>query len=229
MAYAACIILGAALLWLYQRIIRRVPHWHRELFRPDWRRRSRGRGGRPRIGREVRALIARLSLENPLWGAPRIHGEIGMIGYAVSERSVSRYMVRRTGRSPPAWKTFLREHAETIVAIDMLTVRTLTFECLYALVVLGHGRRVLMHTEVAHYPTALWLANQVTEVFPWENPAITLLRDNDGAYGKVFRRRLAAWAPATNRLGRRVRRGKTAMPSALSARSAANASITRSS
>lgn len=193
MSHALCFLLGAIALKMFQSLWRRRIAWHGEAFRCYWRRISRNPGGRPPVKREIIELIRRLSFENPLWGAPHIHGEILKHGYDVSERTVSRYMIRRKGRTPvPRWRDFLRENADRIVAIDMLTVRTLRFDCLYALVVLGHGRRTLMHVEVAHFPAAQWLANQITEVFPWENPDITLLRDNDGAYGKVFRRRLRA-------------------------------------
>lgn len=190
MGHTVDIILGAFLLWLCQRIAERLPSWHLQAFGLYWRWRSRYRGGRPRLSQELRERILRMSLENPLWGAPQIHGQLRKLNFEVSERSVSRYMARRPGREPSLWRTFLHDHADMLVAIDLLTVQTLTFETLYAFIMIGHGRRVLMHTEVARYPTALWLANQITEVFPWENPNLILLRDNDRAYGKVFRRRL---------------------------------------
>src|SRR5258705_169794 len=140
----------------------------RATARAVWRRKSRYRGGRPRIDKELRELIRRLSLENPLWGAPQIHGELLKNGYRVAQSTVSRYMTPRAGRSTLKWKTFLRNHAEIIVAIDTLTVWTLTCERLYVVVVLAHDRRTILRTEATFHPTARWLANQMTDVFQWE-------------------------------------------------------------
>ena len=107
---------------------------------------------------------------------------------------MAKYMVRTSGRGGggQTWRTFLRNRACEIVAIDMLTVTTLAFETLYAFVVLGHGRRRILHIEVTSHPTALWLANQITQAFPWDTAPAFLIRDNDGAYGEIFRRRLLA-------------------------------------
>jgi transposase InsO family protein len=146
--------------------------------------------GRPKIDRRLRDLIQRMSRENPLWGASRIHGELLMLGFEVAQSTVSKYMVRR--RNPPsqAWKTFLRNHAEAIVAIDMCVVPTLTFDLLLAFLVLGHGRRQLLWFEVTRHPTAEWLAQQITEAFPWASAPAYLVRDNDRAYGHVFTSRI---------------------------------------
>jgi len=134
-----------------------------------------------------------MSLENPLWGAPRIHGELLKLGFHVAQSTVAKYMARRSGRGGgQSWRTFLHNHRDAIAAIDMLTVPTLGFERLYAFVVLGLGRRLLLHIEVTDHPTAEWLANQITEAFPWDTAPGFVVRDNDGAYGAVFRRRL--WA-----------------------------------
>jgi transposase InsO family protein len=165
---------------------------HRWIVRAWWRWRSRPRGGRPCISGELRELIRRMSLENPLWGAPRIHGELLKLGFQVSQASVSRYMTPRRRRPTQSWANFLRNHADAIAAIDMFTVPTLGFKWLYAFVVLGHGRRRILHVEVAARPSAQWLAQQITEAFPWDSAPRLLLRDNDGAYGPVFRKRL--WA-----------------------------------
>lgn len=155
-------LLGAAQVVQPETILR----WHRAGFKAFWRWKSRNRAGRPKIDRELRDLIQRMSRENPLWGAPRIHGEFLMLGFDVAQSTVSQYMVR--GRRPPSqtWKTFLRNHAEAIAAIDLCVVPTLTFERLFAFLVLGHGRRQLLWFEVTRYPTAEWLARQVTEAFP---------------------------------------------------------------
>lgn len=171
-----------------------VARWHRTGFRAWWRWKSRRRGGRPRIDRELIDLIRRMNRENPLWGAPRIHGELLKLGFDVVESTVAKYMTPHSSRSGQSWRTFLRNHAKEIVAIDMLTVPTLTFECLYAFVVLGHGRRAILHVEVTKYPTAVWLAHQITEAFPWDTAPRFLVRDNDGAYGVVFRERVHAMA-----------------------------------
>jgi transposase InsO family protein len=167
--------------------------WHREFYRLFWRWKSRSKGGRPKIDRALIALIDRMSRQNPLWGAPRIHGELKRLGFDIAESTVAKYMDRRgRGSGGQRWTTFLRDHAREIAAIDMLTVPTLAFDTLYVFVVLGLGRRKILHVEVTAHPTALWLARQVTEAFPWDTAPRFLVRDNDGAYGKTFRRRLSA-------------------------------------
>ena len=169
-----------------------ILRWHRAGFKAFWRWKSRHRAGRPKIDHELRDLIRRMSMENSLWGAARIHGELLMLGFEVAQSTVSKYMVR--GRRPPSqtWKTFLRNHAEAIAAIDMCVVTTLTFDRLFAFLVLGHDRRRLLWFEVTRHPTAEWLAQQITEAFPWGSAPTYLIRDNDGAYGHVFTRRVKA-------------------------------------
>ena len=150
------------------------------------------RVGRPRIDRGLRELIRRMSRENPLWGASRIHGELLMLGFEVAQSTVSKYM-RRGGKPPSqSWKTFLRNHADAIAAIDLCVVRTLTFDLLFVLVVLGHSRRQLLWLEITRHPTAEWLACQITEAFPWASAPAYLVRDNDRAYGPVFTARVRA-------------------------------------
>jgi transposase InsO family protein len=167
-----------------------ILRWHRAGFKVFWRWKSQNRAGRPKIDRRLRDLIQRMSRENPLWGASRIHGELLMLGFKVAQSTVSRYMMR--GRNPPSqtWKTFLRNHAEAIVAIDMCVVPTVTFDLLFAFFVLGHGRRQLLWFEVTRHPTAEWLAQQITEAFPWASAPAYLVRDNDRAYGHVFTSRI---------------------------------------
>jgi len=162
-----------------------ILRWHREGFRTYWRWRSRNRAGRPRIERELRDLIRRMNRENPLWGAPRIHGELLKLGFEVAESTVSKYMMRRRGPPSQSWRTFLRNHAEAIAAIDLCVVPTLSFECLFAFIVVGHGRRQLLWFAVTRHPTAEWLAQQIVEAFPWNTAPAYLVRDNDGAYGQV--------------------------------------------
>ena len=125
-------------------------------------------------------------------GRIRVHGELLMLGFEVAQSTVSKYMVR--GRRPPSqsWKTFLRNHANAIAAIDLCVVTTVTFERLFAFLVIGHGRRQLLWLEVTRHPTAEWLARQITEAFPWASAPRYLIRDNDGAYGQVFTGRVRA-------------------------------------
>src|SRR5713226_513257 len=137
----------------------------------------------------LRDLIRRMSRENPLWGAPRIHGELLKLGFEVAQSTVSKYVVRRQTPPSQTWKTFLLNHADAIAAIDLCVVPTVTFERLFAFLVLGHGRRQLLWFEVTRHPTAEWLAQQITEAFPWCSTPTYLLRDNDRVYGNVFARR----------------------------------------
>jgi transposase InsO family protein len=167
-----------------------VIRWHRRGFRAYWRLKSRRVGGRPRIDCEIRALIRRMSRQNPLWGAPRIHGELLMLGIDVAESTVSRYMVRR--RRPPSqgWKTFLHNHAAGIASLDLFVVRTISFKLLYGLVILRHARRRLVTISVTSNPTAQWIAGQVTEAFPWDEAPRHLIRDRDGAFGPAYTQRI---------------------------------------
>jgi hypothetical protein len=169
-----------------------ILRWHRAGFKVFWRWKSRNRTGRPKIDRGLRDLIRRMSKENRLWGASRIHGELLMLGFQVAQSTVSKYMVRCQNPPSQTWKTFLPNHAEAIAAIDMCVVPTLTFDLLFAFLVLGHGRRQLLWIEVTRHPTAEWLARQITEAFPWTSAPAYLVRDNDGAYGHVFTSRVRA-------------------------------------
>jgi transposase InsO family protein len=155
-------------------------------------RKSRNRAGRPRIDRGLCDLIQRMSRENRLLGAPRIHGELLMLGFEVAQSTVSKYIERRPRPPSQTWKTFLQNHAEAIAAIDMWVVPTLTFDLLFAFLVVGHGRRQLLWIEVTRHPTAEWLARQITEAFPWSSAPAYLVRDNDRAYGHAFTSRVRA-------------------------------------
>ena len=154
-----------------------ILRWHRSGFKVFWRWKSRHRVGRPKIDRGLRDLIQRMSKENPHWGAARIHGELLMLGFEVAQSTVSKYMVRSSKPPSQSWKTFLRNHAEAIGAIDLCVVPTLTFDRLFAFLVLGHGRRQLLWIEVTRHPTAEWLARQITEAFPWTSAPAYLVRD----------------------------------------------------
>jgi transposase InsO family protein len=168
-----------------------ILRWHRAGFKVFWRWKSRNRAGRPKIDRGLRDLIRRMSRENALWGASRIHGELLMLGFQVAQSTVSKYMVRPSKAPSQTWK-FLQNHAEAIAAIDMGIVPTLTFDLLFAFPVLGHGRRQLLWFEVTRHPTAEWLARQITETFPWASAPAYLVRDNDRAYGHIFTSRMRA-------------------------------------
>jgi transposase InsO family protein len=165
-----------------------VIQWHRRGFRLYWRWRSKS--GRPSINRELRDLIWQMSEANSLWGAPRIHGELLKLGIEVSQATVAKYMVRRQGAPSPSWRSFLRNHAEGIAAIDMFVVASASFRLLYVMVILAHDRRKIMRTAVTEHPTEAWLSRQVTEAFPWDTAPRYLLRDRDASYGAYFRKRI---------------------------------------
>jgi putative transposase len=168
-----------------------VVQWHRKGFRLYWRWRPR-RPGRPKIGTEIRALIRRMSRANPLWGAPRIHGELLKLGITISQATVGRWMPWRPKVPSPTWRSFLRNHLPDIAAIDMFVVATATFRLLYALIVLSLDRRRVVHFEVTPNPTQDWLSGQMTEAFPWDTAPRYLLRDRDKSYGPAFRHRVRA-------------------------------------
>src|SRR5262245_29983064 len=161
--------------------------WHRRSFRVFWTWKvRRGRPGRPTVPTEVRELIRRMSRENPLWGAPRIHGELLKLGIEIGETSVSKYMVR--GSKPPSqtWRTFLENHLKTVVSVDFFTVPTIRFQILYVFLVLAHDRRRMLHVAVTAHPTAEWTAQQLREAFPWDSAPRFLLRDRDRIFGADF-------------------------------------------
>src|SRR5512135_771503 len=166
--------------------------WHRKGFCLFWRWKSRRRAGRPAVPSEIRNLVRQMSRENPLWGAPRIHGELLKLGINVSQSSVAKYMERRRGPPSQGWKTFLRNHALHIAAVDLFVVPTIGFKLLYGLVILRLGRRQLVWTNVTANPTAEWIARQITEAFPWDDVPQDLIRDRDRIYGTIVTRRLRA-------------------------------------
>ena len=164
-----------------------VVRWHRQGFRLYWRWKSRPRWpGRRRVPKEVRDLIRRMSRDNPLWGAPRIHGELLKLGIEVSQATVSKYMFRH--RKPPSqsWRTFLKNHAMDIVSVDFFTVPTATFRVLFVFLVLSNERRRVIHFNVTESPTAVWTGQQIVEAFPWDTAPKYLLRDRDDKYGEGF-------------------------------------------
>jgi putative transposase len=169
-----------------------VVRWHRQWFRRQWARRSaRGRPGRPRANAAIRTLVMKITAANPLWGAPRIHGELGKLGIDVSARTVSR-LVRRPRRPPSqTWRTFLTNHVLVLGSMDVFTVPTVTGRILFVFVVLLHHRRRIVHFNITEHPTAAWTAQQVVEAFPNDTAPGWLLRDRDAIYGEAFRQRVA--------------------------------------
>jgi hypothetical protein len=141
--------------------------------------------GRPSVSREVRDLIRKMSRENPLWGAPRIHGELLKLGIDIGETSVSKYMIRPRRRPSQTWRTFLENHIRSLVSVDFFTVPTIRFQILYVFVVLSHERRII-HFNVTAHPTAEWTAQQLREAFPWDTAPSYLLRDRDRIFGQAF-------------------------------------------
>jgi transposase InsO family protein len=166
--------------------------WHRAGFRRYWRRKSRSLGGRPQINTDLRALIRRMSIENRLWGAPRIHGELIKLGFEVAQSTVAKYMAKGCGPPTQGWHTFLRNHAPDIAAMDLFVVPTIGFNLLYALVIIRLDRRDLVWINVTTNPTAEWIARQITEAFPWNEAPRYLIRDLDCLYGTVVTHRLRA-------------------------------------
>jgi transposase InsO family protein len=167
-----------------------VVHSHRQGFRLYWRWRSRS--GRPSVDREVRDLIQQVNSANPLWGAPRIHGELLKLGIEVSQATAAKYMVRPVGRPSPTWRSFLSNEGIGIATIDMFVAISASFRVVYVMIILDHGRRKIVRFDVTQHPTAGWLSRQLTEAFPWDAAPRYLLRDRDASYGSVFSKRVAA-------------------------------------
>jgi transposase InsO family protein len=168
-----------------------VIRWHGQGFRAFWIWKSRrGRVGRPPVNSELANLVRTMASANPLWGSPRIHGELLKLGFDVSQRSVARLMPRRPKPPSQTWRTFLQNHLADLVSVDFFVVPTATFRVLYVLVVLVHHRRKVVHFNVTDSPTAAWTAQQIVEAFPDDSAPRHLLRDRDGIYGGEFQRRV---------------------------------------
>ncbi len=170
-----------------------VVAWHRKGFRLFWTWKSRRRKeGQPPVPREVRELILRMSRENPLWGAPRVHGELMKLGIKVSEATVSKYMTRPPKPPSQTWRMFLRNHANGLASIDFFVLPTATFRLLFVFFALHHERRRIVHFGVTANPTAAWVVQQITEAFPWDTAPRYVIRDRDSVYGAVVRARVKA-------------------------------------
>jgi putative transposase len=168
-----------------------VLRWQRRRFREYWTKLSaQPTRGRPPVHAEIKALVRRMAAANPLWGAPRIHGELLTLGINVAERTVSRLLPKR--RTPPsqAWRTFLANHVRDLVSLDFFTVPTAGLRVLFVFVVLAHHRRRVIHFNVTEHPTAHWTAQQIVDAFPNDSAPSYLLRDRDQIYGEQFRRRV---------------------------------------
>ena len=166
-----------------------VVRWHRRAFATYWRWNSRPRRvGRPALASGLRALIRQMRDANPLWGAPRIHGELQKLGIEVSQTTVAKYLGRRGGSPTQSWRTFLANHVSQLTSIDFFTVPTATFRVLFVFVVLSHDRRRIVHMNVTAHPTAAWTAQQLREAWPWDTAPRFVIRDRDGIYGSDPRR-----------------------------------------
>src|SRR5436305_8740794 len=181
-------VLDALKILTPQTVIR----WHRAGFRAYWRWKSRPRGRRPKTPADIRQLIRDMSIANPLWGAPRIHGELLKLGIDVGQTTVAKYMAKH--RRPPSqgWRTFLRNHVDGIASMDLFMVPTASFRLLYGLLILQHGRRQIMWLGVTAHPTAEWITRQLAEAYGWKEAPQYIVRNRDAVYGDIFIRRLRA-------------------------------------
>ena len=162
-----------------------VLRWQKRRFREHWTKLSgRPTRGRPPINPEITALVTRMAAANPLWGAPRIHGELLRLGIDVSERTVSRLMPKRRPLPSQTWRTFLANHVRDLVSLDFFTVPTARLRVLFVIVVLAHRRRRVVHFNVTEHPTAAWTAQQIVDAFPDDSAPSYLLRDRDQVYGE---------------------------------------------
>src|SRR5207302_6548624 len=165
-----------------------VLSWQRRRFRRHWATLSgRPPAGRPPVDAAIKALVRSMAAANPLWGAPRIHGEFLKLGIDVAERTVSRLLPKRGTPPSQTWRTFLTNHVRDLVSIDFFTVPTARLRVLFVLVVLAHHRRRVVHFNVTEHPTAHWTAQQIVDAFP---APPYLLRDRDQVYGQQFRHRV---------------------------------------
>jgi putative transposase len=170
---------------------RTVIAWQRQRFRDHWRRLSqRGKPGRPAVSTEVRKLIRDMWRSNPLWGAPRIVGELRKLGINVAPSTVEKYRPHVRKPPSPTGKAFLHNHVKDLVACDFFTVPTASFKVLFVFIMLAHERRRIIHFNITEHPTAQWTAQQIVEAFPWDTAPRYLLRDRDAIYSGAFQQRL---------------------------------------
>ncbi len=168
-----------------------VLRWQRRRFGEHWTTLSgQPPGGRPAVSAAIRALISRMAAANPLWGAPRTHGELVKLGLDGAERTVSRLLPKRHIPPSQTWRTFLANHVRDLVSLDFFTVPTASLRVLFVLVVLAHHRRRVVHFSIPEHPTAHWTAQQIVDAFPNDTAPAYLLRDRDHVYGEAFRHRV---------------------------------------
>ncbi len=166
-----------------------VIRWHRAGFRLYWQWKSRGvRLGRPQVPQDVQDLIRKIYLANPLWGAPRVHGELLKLGIPLSQATVAKYMVHSQKPPSQTWRAFLNNHVTLLVSTDFFVVPTVSFRVPFVFVVLAHHRRLVIHFNVTAHASSEWTARQIAEAFPWDGAPRYLLRDRDSIYGGSFRR-----------------------------------------
>ena len=162
-----------------------VVDWHRRGFRLFWTWKSRRRTGRPTVPADIRALIRTMSQANPLWGAPRIHGELRKLGIAVSQSTVAKYIDRHARPPSQTWRTFLANHRGQVMAADFFVVPTVTYRLLFVLVILAHERRRVVHVAITDHPTSAWTAQQLRNAFPDDECPSYLVHDRDTAFAAV--------------------------------------------
>jgi putative transposase len=170
-----------------------VINWHRKGFKLFWAYKSRKKGpGRPSIDSKTRKLIKKMAKANPLWGAPRIHGELLKLGYDVHERTISNIIKWLRPRKPPSqtWRTFLKNHMFNTYAVDLFKVPTANFQVLSVLVIIRHDTRQVVHFNITRHPTGMWAAQQIVEACPWDALPKYLLRDRDSIYSEYFQSRI---------------------------------------
>ena len=177
--------------------------WQRAAFRRFWRWKSRRRSGRPAIDPELVQLIRRMWSANPTWGSPRIRDELAKLGLQASTATIRKYRPKSRRRPSQGWRTFLRNHAGTIAALDFFVVPTVTGRLLYVLVVLTHERRKVVHFNITEAPTAEWTAQQVINAFPYDTAPKYLLRDRDSIYGAAFSQRVEGMGITQKRIAPR--------------------------
>ena len=167
-----------------------VVKWHRQGFKLYWRWKSRSKPGRPKVSKEIRDLIKRMSLENPTWGAPRIHSELLLLGYDIVESTISKYLIKIPQPPSQNWKVFLNNHVYQLASVDFFTVPTVTFQILYCFIVLRHDQRRIVHFNITTNPTSQWTAQQIIEAFPYDQCPKYLIRDRDAIYGHIFQNKV---------------------------------------
>jgi hypothetical protein len=200
-----------------------VVAWHRQGFRLFWTWKSRRRTGRPPVAQEVRVLIRKMAQENPLWGAPRIHGELLKLGVQVSQATVAKYLARSARPPSQSWRTFLANHVHQIAAADFFVVPTVTYRLLFVLVILAHERRRIVHLAVTFHPTAAWTAQQLRDACPWDQAPRYLVHDHDLAFQPLL---ATAEATGIEIVRTAPRRGRTPTSNDSSARCVASVLIT---